>query len=51
MTRKRKPYKTYTKEFKQEAIRLMEDADRPASNIAMELNIKGPEPFIALLRD
>ncbi len=40
MTRKRKPYKTYTKEFKQEAVRLMEDSDRPASEIAMELGIR-----------
>jgi transposase len=37
MTRKRKPYKTYTKEFKLEAIRLMEASDHPASEIAMEL--------------
>ncbi len=40
MTRKRKLYKTYTKEFKQEAVRLMEDSDRPASEIAMELGIR-----------
>lgn len=36
----RKPYKTYTKEFKQEAVRLMEVTDRPASEIAMELGIR-----------
>lgn len=36
----RKPYKTYTKEFKQEAINLMESSDRPASEIAMELGIR-----------
>ena len=40
MTRKRKPYNTYTKEFKVEAIRLMNDSDRPASQIAMELGIR-----------
>ncbi len=40
MTRKRKPYKTYTKEFKQEAVRLMEELDRPAAEIAMELGIR-----------
>ena len=40
MTKKRKPYKTYTKEFKLEAIRLMETSDRPASEIAMELGIR-----------
>jgi transposase len=37
MTRKRQPYKT--REFKQEAVRLMEASDRPASEIAMELGI------------
>ena len=40
MTRKRKPYKTYTKEFKLEALRLMEQSDRPASEIAMQLGIR-----------
>ena len=40
MTSKRKPYNTYTKEFKLEAIRLMNDSDRPASQIAMELGIR-----------
>ena len=40
MTSKRKPYNTYTKEFKLEAIRLMNDSDRPASRIAMELGIR-----------
>lgn len=37
MTNKRKPYKTYPKEFKLEAIRLMEESDRPASEIAIQL--------------
>lgn len=40
MTRKRKPYKTYTKEFKQEAVRLMEASGKPAAEIAMELGIR-----------
>ena len=40
MTNKRKPYKTYTKEFKLEAIRMMQTSDRPASEIAMELGIR-----------
>ena len=30
MTSFRKPYKTYPKEFKLEALRLMEESDRPA---------------------
>lgn len=40
MTRKRKPYKTYTREFKQEAVRLMDESDKPASEIALELGIR-----------
>ena len=40
MIRKRKPYKTYSKEFKLEALRLMEQSDRPASEIAMQLGIR-----------
>lgn len=40
MTTKRKPYNTYTKEFKLEAIRLMEESDRPASEIAVNLGIR-----------
>ena len=39
-TGKRRPYKTYTKEFKLEALRLMETSDRPASEIAMKLGIR-----------
>lgn len=38
--KKRKPYKTYTKEFKLEAIRLVERSDRPAAEIANELGIR-----------
>ena len=40
MTIKRKAYKTYTTEFKREAVKLMEEADRPSSEIAMELGIR-----------
>ena len=40
MTRKRRPYKSYTKEFKLEAIKLMKESGRPASEIAMELGIR-----------
>ena len=38
--KQRKPYKTYTREFKQEAVRLMETTDRPATEVAMELGIR-----------
>jgi len=40
MSSKRKPYKTYTKEFKLEALRMMDESDRPASEIAMKLGIR-----------
>ena len=40
MVKKRKPYKTYTKEFKLEALRLLESTDRPASEVAMELGVR-----------
>ena len=40
MSYKRKPYNTYTKEFKLEAIRLMDETDRPTSEIAMKLGIR-----------
>jgi transposase len=40
MTRKRKPYKTYPKEFKLEALRLLEQSDQPASEIARKLGIR-----------
>jgi transposase len=38
--KKRKPYTVYTKEFKLEAIRLMREGKKPASEIAMELGIR-----------
>jgi len=40
MTTKRRPYKTYPKAFKLEAIRLMAESDRPTSEIAMQLGIR-----------
>ena len=40
MARKRQPYKTYTQEFKLEALRRMEQSNRPASEIAMQLGIR-----------
>ena len=39
MTRKRSPYKTYTKEFKAEAVRLMQATAGSASEIARRLGI------------
>ena len=39
-TGKRKPYKTYTKEFKLEAVKLMESSEKPASEVAMQLGIR-----------
>lgn len=38
--KKKQPYKTYTKEFKLEAIRLMRESAKPCSEIAMELGIR-----------
>ena len=40
MTTKRKLYNTYTKEFKLEALRMMDESDCPASEIAMKLGIR-----------
>jgi len=37
---KQRTYKTFTREFKLEAMRLMETSDRPSSEIAMELGIR-----------
>ena len=39
MTNKRKPYKTYTREFKIEAVRLMNESDKPSSELAAELGM------------
>jgi transposase len=40
MTKVRKPYKTYPKEFKLEALRLMEESGRSISETAMELGLR-----------
>ncbi len=40
MSNLRKPYKTYTREFKLEALRLMEETGRRPSEIAIELGIR-----------
>ncbi|RKZ65017.1 MAG: hypothetical protein DRQ48_12035 [Gammaproteobacteria bacterium] len=40
MIRKRQPYKQYTKEFKIEAVRMMEKSERPSSEVAMKLGIR-----------
>jgi transposase len=40
MTNKRRPYNTYPKEFKLEALRLLEESDRPASELARKLGIR-----------
>ena len=40
MNSKRKPYKTYTKEFKLEAVRLMTLSEKPSAEIAAELGIR-----------
>ncbi len=40
MAKKRKPYKTYPKELKIEAVRMMEESNRPAAELAMELGIR-----------
>ena len=36
----RKPRETFTREFKLEAVRLLNKGDKPAATIAMELGIK-----------
>jgi len=35
MIKKRKPYKTFTKEFKLEALQMMDESEHPISEIAM----------------
>ena len=40
MKNKRKPYKTYTKAFKIEAVRLMNESDKSPSELATELGIR-----------
>lgn len=40
MKKTRKPRSTYSREFKLEAIRLMNESERPSSEIAAELGIR-----------
>jgi len=40
MSTKRKPYKTYPKEFKLEAVQLMDESDYTPTEIAMQLGIR-----------
>ena len=40
MTKTRKPYNSYTREFKLEAVRLMEESGRPPAELARELGIR-----------
>ena len=40
MVSKRKPYKTFTSEFKLEALRQLEASTRPATELARELGIR-----------
>ena len=40
MINKRKPYKTFIREFKVEAVRLMNESDKPASEITTQLGIR-----------
>ena len=40
MTTKRKPNKTFTREFKVEAVRMMRESDRSASEVARELGVR-----------
>jgi len=40
MISKRKPYKTFTREFKLEALRQLEASTRPATELARELGIR-----------
>lgn len=45
MTKRRKQYKTYTKEFKQEAVRLMVASDKMATEIVRELGIRSNQLY------
>jgi len=40
MTNKRRTYTTYTREFKIEAVKLMDESDRPSAEIANELGVR-----------
>ena len=41
----RKPYRTFSKEFKIEAIRLAEESDKPVTQIARELGIRSNQIY------
>jgi len=41
MTKQKKPYKSYTREFKQEAVRLFETTDLLLLEVAMEQGMQG----------
>jgi len=43
MTSKRQPYKTYTREFEIEVLRMMRDSDRPARTKHQSLEDQTPE--------
>ena len=45
MINKQRTHKTYTREFKLEAVRLMEHSDRPASDFAAALGIRRHELY------
>lgn len=40
MSNKRKPYNTYTKKFKLKALLMMDQSDRPESEVVMKLGIR-----------
>ena len=40
MVLKHRPYKTYTREFKLEALRLMETSEKTAADVARELGLR-----------
>ena len=44
MTAKRKPYQTYPEAFKLEALRLLEESDRPVSEVARQLGVRRNHP-------
>ena len=45
MVSKRKPYKTFTREFKLEALRQLEESSRPATELARELGIRSNQLY------
>ena len=45
MVNKRKPYKTFTREFKLEALRQLEESSRPATELARELGIRSNQLY------